>query len=205
MANGTIPLHHDDIIMTGLLRRRTIASACSATPGDGVVITGRSPALKVPLAPHPVATRLVLSRMPNAVVPAGTALYRFSVRGRHAQRHLAQGSGSKNAFVLSDLAADSYAVGVYALDPQQVATGHTRYSRQPSTWAVRRRSPSGPSTLCNTRSPPRPKLPGSQTRCIRSGDGADRGLGIPSGADGAVNAPGHPRGEGRPGTSIPAE
>ena len=100
--------------------------------------TGLPTVLTVSVAPHPVATSLELSGVPHGVVPAGTSVtvsaagtstaggspwYQFWVRGRHAQWHMIQGYGATNTLALSNLAAGSYAVVVYALDPEQVAAG----------------------------------------------------------------------------------
>ena len=116
------------------------------SPGDWTLAvfahrggTGLPTVLTVSVAPHPVVTGLTVSGVPAGVVPAGTTvtlaasatstaggtpLYQFWVRGTHAQWHLAQGYSSTNTLMLSNLSAGSYAVAVYALDPEQVAAGH---------------------------------------------------------------------------------
>ena len=116
------------------------------SPGDWTLAvfahrggTGLPTVLTVSVAPHPVVTALTLSGVPAGVVAAGTTvtlaasatstaggtpLYQFWVRGTQAQWHLAQGYSPTNTLILSNLSAGSYAVAVYALDPEQVAAGH---------------------------------------------------------------------------------
>ena len=100
--------------------------------------TGLPTVLTLSVTPHQAVTGLTLGGLPQGVVPAGTSVtlqatatstgggapvYQFWLRGRHAQWHLAQGYSGTATFTLPNLEAGSYVVAVYALDPDQVATG----------------------------------------------------------------------------------